>query len=263
MPPSAILITDNRIAPAPWLRDGPNGTIGQRNWLVNTHDEEAALSFVPAAYNSPWSPARPDLLLVEMGTRYWARKDGSDDPPTGGLTVVQCDYATPRTGSLAPPALALKYTDLEFGEESVNLKFDVRSLTAAVGPWAPINNGEGVGRSVGMIRAKVTTYISASDPVSISRIIGLARRKAVNNAPLTLPAIYGTATTFLMGAGQVRYDGIDRPEVTRGLTRVVHNLSLAEDWYFRWSLENADGSAAGGSPQVSWVYEQADLSGLW
>lgn len=263
MPLTATIITDRNMAEPPWIKRSGLDTIAQRNYLVNTHEEEVAITAVPPI-NSIWSIGFPGLILYSQFSRYYARKDASasgGDPSLGGLTIVQCDYAIPRSGGISPPpAIGLKYTDLEFGDETQTLKFDLLSQTQA-GVWLPINNGEGVGKVQGTIKAKIYTYTAASQPIPLSRISQLTRAKALNNAPLTLPAIYGTAASFNMLVGEVRYEGIDKPSVSNGIRELVHNVSLAEDWFFRWNQEDSIGNAS--TSVTSTVYPMDDLTGLW
>lgn len=274
MPLTATLITDERIAPAPWLRDSQGDVIGQRNYRVNTHDEEVALTAVPVR-GSIWSPNYPTLQLIWRTTRYMARKDAAavtPDPPLGGLTIVQCDYAIPRTGNVIPPAPNLKYTELGFGVETATQKFDLRSPAAPPGTYHPINNGAGAAKNIGVVRARVTVYANSANPISLNKIIKLTRLQALNDAPLVLPSIYGTSLTYTMQRGEVQYVGIDPPEVVNGLVKIVHNLNLAQNrtvngidysgFVFSYDKETPEGKSLG-EEVIAVQYVNEDMSGLW
>ena len=45
------------------------------------------------------------------------------------------------------------------------------------------------------------------------------------------------------------------------LLEIVHDVSMAEDFYFRWRRENPDGSL--GAQLQSTLYRFDDLSGIW
>jgi hypothetical protein len=269
--PTPTLITDRDLG-APWLEMRDGYLIGERRYLVPTHDEAAALKY-SAALGTAWGTDYPDLKLVAKRTDYWCGKDVAGVAPTaGGSTIVVCSFEEPRPGGRIVPDSTTKYTELSFATETQTVFFERRGVA---GPVLPLANGEGFGRKVGTAQARVFTYRSVGsggfgggNQINWARLFRLTRLKPLNNGPLTLPALLGTPAshTLSFGPGQVQYEQVLPPRVVTGtggqrLLEIGHELSLAPDFLFRWEREDAEGNGIG--QIASEIYDPDDLSGLW
>jgi hypothetical protein len=264
--PAVTLITDAELG-APWLRQRGGFYFGQRRYLVRTHKEEEALQFAPQE-NSPWSGSGrfKGLLLVDRSTEYWGGKDVTGTAPTsGGATIVTCEYEELRPGGRLVPTDGQKYTELLTALETQTIFFEHRD-EGVVGPVLPLANGEGYGRKVGTVGARVHVFYRVGTAVDMTRWVRLSRSNPTNTAAVTLPELLGTRVSFTLGVGQVQYELLQPPQVVGGaggaqLLEVVHQLALAPDFLFRWQREDRDGN---GIAQISSrVYPREDLNGLW
>lgn len=267
---AAILITDGgrNFGEPPVLRYGRNGWEGSREYLIDTMDEYSAIQQCPDQYGSSWSSALKDCVVTDLFTRYIAKKDGSSG--TGGLTVVHAEFSEPGTGArLPPPIIGQKFTLLASETDTVTVYFDRRALPDAGSPPNPLNwplhNGDGVSKKVGLVSAKVYSYIPTTTFPNLARIFGLLRRHSINSDAVQLPAILGTTTTINLQPGQCQYDGFDHQLVGAVGSRaieIVHSLLLAPDFLDRWKAEDEDGNSVGSEIQ-SQIYDTEPFFGLW
>lgn len=255
--PELLEDTSRKLGEPPWIKGTREGLIGHRDYLLRTLDEDAAYDAC-FAIGSPWSVGKPSLLLGEKTTRRVGGKD-SPDTGTGGATIVSCEYATPRLGKLPPPTINTKYTLLSNQDETANIYTPIS--TGVIGPQPPIANGDGASRLFGCTRAKVYTYYPVNANIAWSRFIDLQRFKYTNDAALQLPPILGTTTQLNFAIGQLRYESFGA-QVVNSFLEVTHELSMAEDFLFRWYFEDENGFSVG-SEIPSVIYKPGNLGGLW
>lgn len=238
------------------LEESGAGLRGHRTYIVNTHDVDAAYNTAPPV-GQAWSGGRPELVLYSKRTRYIGGRN--NDSGENGRTAVDCEYQTPSLGNLPPPTLATKYSVLASGSETQTVYFAVGA--PVVGPNLPIANGEGAGKRIGMVSARIYTYFNLNATVNWGRLIRLTRKNALNDAAISIPRLIGTGTVLSFAAGQVRYEGFT-PSANNELLEIVHDVSFAEDFDVRWYQEDENGYRVG-AEQRSKVYELDDLSGIW
>jgi hypothetical protein len=273
MPLQAILCTSSEPpCLAPWLEERSGYLAGEKRFLVRTHKEKQALKTAPRK-GEAWDSDYKDLVVVARRTEYWGGKDTPGLEPTeGASTIVVCYYEEPRIGGTLVPDVTSKYTELDIGTESVTVFWEDRPA-GTTGRLLKLANGEGFGRKVGVVTARVHTFHNVRlgftgtyEPPTIPfpLYIELGNLKAVSDGPLTLPPLLGTREALTLAAGQVQYEGFSAQLVTgreRRLMEVVHELSLARDFYFRWEYEDREGNFI--STQQSRVYPVRSLAGLW
>lgn len=263
MPLEAKLITAAQWgATAPYLIDGPEGWRGYRAYQVNTHDEYQALSAVPIK-GTPWSPTLPNLVIVNRRGEYIAKRDvEGTEPPTGGLTVVHLDYQEPPGGGTAVPSEpGTKYTELAYGTETQTVHFALNPVLPTPNPVPPLANGEGAAVKYGVISAKVHVFIPRNSTPDLARLSRLTRFKNLNEDSITLPKIWGTNVTWNLGPGQAQYEGFVGPTARGNALEIIHELSLAPDFLFRWQIEDENGF--GVELVESELYHPASFGGLW
>ena len=262
--PEVSIITDRDLG-APWLEERDGYLVGERRYMVLTDNEGAALDRTPKR-GSAWNSDKKTLVLVAKRTDYWCGKDTAGVAPTsGGSTIVTGTFEEPRPGGRIVPDARTKYTDLTFGTETQTIFFEHRDETFS-GPVLPLANGEGYGRKVGSVTARVVTFAPIGATLNYARLFRLTRTKPINDDSLTLPPLLGTTGVLNFAAGQVQYEGLLPPRVVTGAggvryLEIIHELCLAPDFDFRWEREDAEGNGIG--RVQSKVYGPDSLSGLW
>ena len=245
------------------LRLSPSGFEATRFGLVETADLYDAVKSIPDQMGAAFDTARlPKCQAFGYSAKWW-RGPKSGVATDLGHAIVRVEYRTSGINGRLPPPLAwLVYTQLSCASESIQVYFDVNQ-PPGTGPLnGPIANGEGAPKLVGTVQATVTSYRSAGLPFDMTRLIDLARRKCVNDTPLALPAVLGTAQAFTMAPGQARFESFTGPEpAENGTVKLQVVLALAPDFKFRWRLE--DDSGFGVADQANDLYEAANLAGLW
>lgn len=255
----AVLITSASFgAEAPYVLEGPEGWRGVKHYRVNTHDEVAAVRACPAR-GTPYSADLPECVLIAKTSRYLAKRDiEGTDPPEGGITIVRCDYQEPIAGSVAvPPEPGVKYTELLSGTETQTVFYE----PFPTGPLPPLANGEGAAVKYGVITARVHAWIPKNSEPDLKRLIRLARRKMLNEDEVELPRVWGTGQTLRMDPYQVMYEGFSGPTARGNALEIVHELSLAPDFLFRWMIEDEQG--LGVQEVQSLLYPADSFAGLW
>lgn len=251
----ATLITDKRIAAPPRIRRTSDGLEAECSYFINTRNQDEAF-FVGPAYSDAWSAKFPTLKVYDLEVQQYAGQDRSGTPPTGGLCIKRCLFRTPSGGKLAPPGVqGLSYTELDCGTETLTVMYDVNPAFTA-----PLSNGEGAPKLTGVVRAMVTVYVALNQAPDYGRLIGLTRRKPLNDDVLTLPKLVGTNVELQQAPGTVRYEGF-RSSVENDLLKVTHELTLADDFDFIWIREDQKGNAI--QSVVSTIYGSEDLNNLW
>lgn len=257
MPAIATLITDSgkgggggsgRLGgEAPSLVDDDGVLSGRREYLVNTHDEEAAMAAAGLPrVGEPWSSTLPTLKVVRVGpTGYRGGRDGVDG--TGGWTIIPVAYAAPTgRGRLPAPVANLAFTEFEPFEQTVTVFFPVPDPTL-VGPPDPnpINNGLGAPRLVTGTRLLVHRFYPASaiDAVFLRAFMPLFGR--LNASAVTLPPLYTLGGQLSFQPGELLYHHMTPRVSTPNLIEVVHTLTAAVDHHFRWQPEDAQGRSTG------------------
>lgn len=260
---------DRPFGEPPWLEFGRDGWTGQRSYLVETMEEKAAIASVPDQYGSPYAADLSVCKCVRMRSRYMWGKDGAAG--SGGFSVVQCDFAEDgANGSLPPPQIGLKFTVLGSQGGNVTLYYDVRAPTDPGSPpnplSIPLRNGDGVNKQVGLMTARVYSYIPTSTFPDLQRIARLNQRRPVNSDNLTLPFINGTSAPVFLAPGQCQYNGFAHNLVgaTGGVRaiEIIHDLLIAPDFLERWRLEDAEANAYGDEKQ-SVVNLSEAFTGIW
>lgn len=262
----ATLITDGNGpfggASAPMLRlDSQNGYSGQRDYRVDTTNEPKAFSMCPPL-GSAWDADTPSCIVMGYEYKYVAKNDGADG--TGAIGIVRVYYGSPKGRILPPPSLGQKFTILSPRDETATKYNDIRLFNGAPLPdkcKRPMNDGQGFGVKIGVTSAKVYVYFPLSQAIDFARLVRLQNEKAVNNAALALPPMLGTTTFFNMGIGQVQYEGFNH-DVKNGFLEIIHDLSLAPNFYGYWQLPDKNGDPTSETVE-NWLYQFDNLGGLW
>lgn len=265
------LITDGdrNLGEPEFLRFGRNGWEGQREYIVETMEAKAAMDSVPDQYGAPFSAGLPQCQCSQLTTRYLFGKD--DASGSGGVSVVRCEFSEPGSnGTLPPPQIGLKYTILGSQSGNQTVYADIRAPSDPGSPpnplSFPLHNGDGISKAVGLLTAKVYSYIPTTTFPDLARIARLNRRRPVNSDNLTLPNILGTTFPVFLAAGQCQYDGFSHNLVgAAGGVRaieIIHDLLIAPDFIERWRLEDEEGNLFGDEVQ-SVINTSEPFTGIW
>jgi hypothetical protein len=276
--PTAELIWDEKIAPAPAVREDERGVYGVCSFKVTTHMPLAALAAAPKR-GTPWpvpdegvsSLALP-LVLQTKDTKYWARRNTAGPAPTsGGLTLVRCEYRAAINGRLTIPDRTTRFTELEYSTQTTQALFDINAVLGDPA-FKPIHNGDGVARKVGLLSARVFAYFPASSGVggpggmpTLFRLATLMRTKALNEQPIELPKVDGIGTPVVLGVKQAQFEGF-RTRLATGLggqllREVQYDLSLSDDFAEYWTITNERGEPW--ESHTAELYPAASFAGLW
>lgn len=299
MPIVATLITSQEPpASPPRIRETRTGTEGTRFYRVNTHREERALTAMnlPAMFEA-WSAERPTLKVAYREAVHWM---GTDDGSTeeGGWSIVEVGYDVPGSGLLPPPEEGLTYTRLTGGTEGTQLLYDIRAEdnppegplnpndstvqdgvtrgggsipqpggTSSGNVNAPIRDGAGAIIEIGYTRAEVVCYYPLSGgfgQIPLTQMIDFRTEQYVNDAPIRLPALFGTSGQYTVGIGKARYHDF-AVENEGGLIRVTHVVKLGIAPGFElWRPKGKYGAPAPSVGQIgSQKYWGNTFSGLW
>ncbi len=276
-------------AKAPMMRKENGAIVGEAWYRINTDTVDTAMKALALpAVGDRWSADYPGLLCRSVEINYVG---GTSDPVSGlnGVCVAKCGYATPSGGRLPTPGQTVRYTRIHSSQSSFQRVYDVRYGTtgfpirqlpppqnenpAQVRVATPINGGRGASASYGSVQAEVVSYVpSGTLGTLLVRMIGLARRSAVNVDAVTLPPTIGLGTQgaigFTLQPRQLRYSGFTIPDDAvsdpsgTALVMVTQQLEMAPDFYFRWQEEDQYGLAFG--PIVeSELYPAELFAGLW
>lgn len=215
-----------------WVRPSASGEVGQRDFIVNTSDIEAAVSAlgVPRRGDS-WSPGRPDLEVVDVSPRYIGSVDDSSTG-TGGWTAVRVNYETPgATGrvTLKKTDRSSDFTEVVWESSTVRQRYDARHEQAPGTFTLPIDNGRGADRPI-MLPVAVVHRFRPPTNTPIDLILAAAAAP-VNSLALTLPPEQRTLGPITIPPLIARFVGVERRIIdgvgSRRGTEFILRLALA------------------------------------
>jgi hypothetical protein len=244
MPPIANLVLGygDLGEPPRRVRTG-SGHRGERDFWVDTHDEDEALAAIglPSPDDgTPWSPAAPNLQCIELASRYAGGRNDTITG-TGGVTLVRATYETPGFGGRLPvPEVGRKFTDLIFEEITTTQHYDIR-FDGAGAFEMPLANGDGVPRESSRMMAECYYYVAPTAAAfNMQAMWNVIDR--LNADTIQLPPLLGTNIRYQVPPLKARMKA-PRVGMRYGKLEIVFRLALSADHKAYSQIENSRGQA--------------------
>lgn len=242
------------------IRENGNGIEAVEWYLVNTDDCRKVLTApgLPQVDDPFDAIAYPDVLCYGRAVE---TKIGGEDVSTGrvGWSWVRVDYATPGSGVFNTPNLypGQKWTEIELSERSENIQvspFDTAKPS--------INNGDGLNIERGMVILVVHRCWELDHQPDFARYNTLTRDRLFNDAPITVPKVFGSGAQWTVPAEQAQYKGYET-QVQGKVLIVKHFLQLGLEPLYGWFPLNPLTLAYENYKVYAKVYDKASFAGLW
>lgn len=241
------------------IRVTPKGVEATEWYLVDTDDIRKVMDApgIPAA-DDPLDPVKyPNVLCYNVVAE---EKTGGDDDSTGriGWIWLRVDYATPGAGSFTQPNLypGQKWTEIQNAERSETVYADINATSD---PIIRINDGDGYAKEKGLTILVVNRCWELDHQPDFPLYNTLNRDRPFNNAPITVPKLFGAGAQWTIAPEGAQYKGFE-VQVQGKVLIVRHFLQLGLSKEITWRHNKPDGS---GYNVVTQIFSTASFSGLW
>lgn len=225
------------------------GEFARRTFRVDSQDfvEIVAASGLPRR-GDQFSADFPALLCRRVIIREWI----------GSTHVkVECEYETQGAGGVIG-GRGRDWTEMVSQPVAIQ-------VFGSVDPGDPnrVGGGQGATKELYEVNFRVHAFLTESEfnTAYRNRLVGL-HAGFTNNAPIQLPRLQGSGSSFTLARGQARYLGPQFQGVyEQGVVEVVHGIAARENHLAFWREEEPDGGV--GIERSAVIYDEQDLSGLW
>lgn len=250
---------DNEGMKEQW-HESPNGLACTVWYKVDTGEPSRiytdAISGLPVRGSS--YPGIASLKVINIRAERWAGREITGSRV--GWCKVQVDYAEPGAagGGSRPDLVAgTKWSEVQFSTTGQNVYYDV---DPGPGPKEPIANGRGVNRLVGQVEFIVQTYMPLATTVPVALLNTLGLKQAFNDAPISIPPVWGATSPFLFAAGEAQFGGW-RPDVIGKLWKINVWIRAGLRREYEWYREDNLGRSTG-AKVLTPIYELASFVGV-
>lgn len=256
MPSYAATLMDDPQFPEE-LTETDKGMRGVRHFRIPVDNPSDARLFATGLprRGQPWDAVLTDLTVSELSIKRWCGHTGFSSGQVGHC-VARVQYATPGSSNnrVPPPVMGAKWSEKRSSEKGAQRYFDIS------GTGDPIEDGEGVAVMEGQVLFDVGVYLPTN---ALDRPAWnfLEATRAINDAPVEIPAPYGETEGFTVPTGTAQYMGYVTEKVTGELVKVVHTIACGASDEYKWRQRDAEGNP--GAEVTSKVYLRRSFSGLW
>lgn len=240
--PTAELCNDDLHYPDS-LVETAEGYRGLRHYRVRAPSRESALSAdgLPRI-GTPWSSELGGVLVRE--------REVVPDRKGGNWWVVKLEFET-NTGQI-PQAGPGVVTRIVPSTTTRRINFDI------TGTKKLTSDGRGVGRLVTVTLFEVIRYTENLPDLAPYR--NITDEPKVNDAPVTLPNLFGSGQNLAVGAGELVYAKFT-PDREGELFSIRSELHWRRDWRHMRPAEQPSGNPAGAFEAMD-IYEPGSFEGV-
>lgn len=240
------------------------GGSGRREYMIRglaAIEEALNPSLAIPIDGAPWSSAYPNLVCTGLDIDWFAPpRDGE----SLGIAKAVATYGPPESAVLDNSQPSPRGPGEVWSEVKPQTQSQLQMYAYMPGTTnlidVPINNGQGVNVSVGVLSIKVSKTLAPSSSPNLGAYLNLMSPAKLNAEAISIPPPWGSGGPLNFGARQLLFQSF---EITRinSLVVVTTEMLAAENWDVVWQAEDDDGAPV--ARYIGQIYETASFQGLW